>query len=224
MTLLCLTTANASPLCSNLFSEIPVANSINISINQLAQDQAVANRFFNWSLLDKHFSRIRFEIAAITFPGINQNHFDRLLKESKDLVESNLGFQVQFADSYRKQRTTIKILDPEGKTISYGEYRMFDGGLRLNIFYIFTSPDFHKNNLSRLVLAKMLAENPRTQRIKTSFAETNKTIYEDAIANGDSVHEAILKTPAFKIRAQLGFSKIKMTDFESSGNLVVDKD
>jgi len=213
LTLSLFSVADASTICSEIF-----ANTTGSA--QQATDQSLGNSVRTWGSLD----RLRLEINAFSWPGKRQAHFDELLSYSQTLVEKNLGFNVEFSASVRKQRTTIKVLDSTGETISYGEYRTFDGGLTLIVFYIHTSSAFRKNNLSKLVLAKMLAENPKTQRIKTSFAETNKAIFDEALATGDSPLEAIRKTPSYKIRAELGFSRIVYQDFTRDGNLTVEKD
>lgn len=55
---------------------------------------------------------------------------------------------------------------------------------------------------------QMLKDNPKVTLIRSSLALDNKRIVKDAMANGLSCIEAIKLSPAYKIRAKFGWTKI----------------
>lgn len=106
----------------------------------------------------------------------------------------------------------------KGKEVGYIQFDFDVSDASLSIDYMSVDHDFKRNGLSKILLAEALKIHPDTKIIKTSLTQTNENVFRLAQLSGldftpaslsrNKVFDAVKQTPAYQIRAALGFSKI----------------
>lgn len=108
-------------------------------------------------------------------------------------------------------------------------YAVGDSDLAVMDYHIFgdeltgisiTVEEAHRNRgISALLLAKILLTYPQIKKITTSLIDLNRTVARELIAEGKTVTEALIETPAYRIRKRLGFSRISELWDGGRGNI-----
>lgn len=130
-------------------------------------------------------------------------------------VESKIKKLVVIKSNEENDPSAIIIEDTRGRRLAYADYYFYDREDRttLKVMNIQVERTVRKKGLSKLILAKILELNPQITEIVSSLIQDNEKIFYAYLNQGNSVVEAIKQTPAYKVRANLGFSKIKSYRF-----------
>lgn len=100
-------------------------------------------------------------------------------------LKNKLGQEVGELDGFMATQDTLSI----------GYFRVFD--------------QYQNAGIARYMYEQLLRDLPEAVEISTgTLSSTNEKIFRQGIQAGLSVEEAIMKTPAYKIRARLGYSEI----------------
>ncbi len=92
-----------------------------------------------------------------------------------------------------------------GRLVGSMDYRIFSNG-KMEMTYIFSS--VRQAGVSKALFARALLEHPEVVEIKSYLADVNAEIYYEGIESGLSSIDALKNTPAYKIRASIGFTRI----------------
>lgn len=139
-----------------------------------------------------------------------QEFCSQLLQAAQNDVEIKLSQPVslELSELHGGKTKIITVYNKNELQIAYADYS-FQGADIIKIGQIDISPAYWKNGLSKLILARIIEDNPQVKEIKTQLADRNEKVFNDFRDMGYSVLDAIKETPAYKVRAALGFSKIK---------------
>lgn len=104
----------------------------------------------------------------------------------------------------------IEITHPEFKTnLGFVEGEVTQSGRVLEVHNIeVLNVNNHRKGLSEYMMAEILKRHPRLRELRTTLAMDNKSIAQKALSSGLNCTEAIKSTPAYKMRAKLGFTQI----------------
>lgn len=128
-----------------------------------------------------------------------------------DLFAGEFGYQPKIVS----HGETIFLQDPTGQTLAYCDSH-FDAAIRvLKIGVVRVAKPFRRFNLYKLMFATLLERTPDAEFIDSVIGDTNEFIYMNALLSGIPRAEAIRETPAFKIRAALGFGTLVGTPGET---------
>jgi GNAT superfamily N-acetyltransferase len=141
-----------------------------------------------------------FEKIAEDAPRLKtKKEIKRVLAE----VEARLGF----VPDYRISEEKIELFEPGAGRVGYLDFIVEKKTLEVD--YLSVNAPYRRQGVSEALLAVALRENPKVKKIETeALASTNGDFLEAALKRGLSCEEAIRTTPAYRMRARLGFSKI----------------
>ena len=101
----------------------------------------------------------------------------------------------------------ISLNTVDGRKIAYLQIKYEQGVLEIE--YIAVHEDFRRMHLGFELMRLVLQQYPEVEVITVSnLIETNFKVKQAYLAQGYSIEDAIRETPAYKIRARLGFSEI----------------
>lgn len=136
-----------------------------------------------------------------------QNYAEAKLKTAIEL-ESFFPFKVP-------PLRAISLKDSKGDQLAYCEYIL--NGDELSSIQI-RVPELNKGKgISRLALARMLEIHPEVKSIRTEIIDDNVDVFESYRNLGYSTLDAFMETPAYRIRASLGFTKIVAFEYRGLG-------
>jgi GNAT superfamily N-acetyltransferase len=119
----------------------------------------------------------------------------------------------------------IQYLDPESGQRVAKVACMIDADKKLSIMSVKVEEGFRGQGISTRLYREILRSHPDILEIEGNLAEDNEAIYRKAIAEGKSHLEALKETPAYKVRAKLGFGLIdesqSVVDAKGQVDLVV---
>lgn len=132
------------------------------------------------------------------------------LKEIQAASISKLGYTPVTKYSRASGSVRIELSHPELKTqVGFVEGELSKNGTVLEVqnLEVLNSNNFRKG-LSEYMVSEILKRHPRIREIKTTLAMDNLVSAKAALSTGLSCLEAIKQTPAYKMRAKLGFTQI----------------
>lgn len=121
-----------------------------------------------------------------------------------------LGFTPGFSRISNNGKETLGVFDPEARTF-IGQAKYYTPRAGENVLdpgTVEVVKGYQGKGVYKAILEQQLKDHPQTTQIKGSLWFDNQDVVEKAIAGGSSCLEAIMLTPAYKVRAGLGFSKI----------------
>ncbi len=104
----------------------------------------------------------------------------------------------------------IEVAHPEFKTkLGFIEGEITQSGRVLDVHNVeVLNVNNHRKGLSEYMMAEILKRHPRLRELRSTLAMDNQSIAQKALSSGLSCAEAIKSTPAYKMRARLGFTQI----------------
>lgn len=172
------------------------------------------------------FSFIKVFFYIGLFATVGEQVFAEQLCSSNFLVnrQTNIVYK-EFANTVPgKSSETVKNTR-DGFYFFDGFKRELDGRTIGEIHYKYTSKsrtifisDMHiqmkRKRISLILLADIIKKYPETVHIKTSIGLDNYRIFEKEYELVKDTVKALKKTPAYKIRKRLGFSKINLKSID----------
>lgn len=100
-----------------------------------------------------------------------------------------------------------QVLDEKGREVALLDIEIANGNLEVR--EVFVNSDLRRHGAARLLLEQALADHPSVTGIRTfALVQTNLDVVNQARAAKLTQEQAIRSTPAYKIRARLGFTEI----------------
>ncbi len=132
------------------------------------------------------------------------------LLQAQKTVEIKLDEPVtlEVSELHKGKTKLVTVHNKNEQQIAYAEFSFPEKDV-IKIGQIDVLPAYWKNGISKLIIARIIEDNPQVKEIKTQLADRNEKVFNDFRDMGYSVLDAIKETPAYKVRAALGFSKIK---------------
>jgi hypothetical protein len=123
-------------------------------------------------------------------------------------LEKNLNRKCNLLfESIDEPEIKVIAVKDGARSIASQDYDIEDGVLTTGFTYV--TPSYRDAGVSTLMLERIVTAYPEITAIRAdALTRTNIYEIEDAVRDGAKLPEAIRKTPAYKIRAQLGFTEI----------------
>ncbi|MFL5812712.1 MAG: GNAT family N-acetyltransferase [Bdellovibrionia bacterium] len=107
---------------------------------------------------------------------------------------------------YPGKHSTIAVIYESGTKLGSLDYYIDRDVLIINRMTV--DSNHRRIGLGSTLFEEVIRLNPQIKQIRTVLAEDNDSVLYAAINRGKNVEAAILETPAYKIRARLGFTRI----------------
>jgi GNAT superfamily N-acetyltransferase len=131
------------------------------------------------------------------------------LEKVNSKINSKVKFEVLAGQNEFANYRTVSLVDENGKTLGYGSFEYEPASAQLNVGSLFTEAEFQRKGVNDAVVARALAEYPKTKDIYISvFSGTNKEILLKKLGEGESLQIGIKETAAYKSFDKLGFGEI----------------
>jgi hypothetical protein len=123
-------------------------------------------------------------------------------------LENNLKRPCSLRFDYvNEPEINMVILLDHGRSIANLDYDIENGVLTSGFAHV--DPPYREVGIATLLFERIISTHPEIKIIKSGrLVQTNIYEIEDAINDGASIIEALRETPAYKLRARLGFSEI----------------
>lgn len=121
-------------------------------------------------------------------------------------IKDEFGKQVNFSEIH-VDANTVKVLDENGKYVVFMDYEVDHDRFIVGLIDV---PLYKGQGVGSTVYKYVLDFNPQIKSIEGLLASDNEVVFNLAKKRGLSNIEALQETPAFKMRAKLGFPKINM--------------
>ncbi len=146
-----------------------------------------------WNLEESMLAKIREKLEREGDEGpVDYFRFDREMNDERHQIQWHLT--VVYKNNIQHRMATI-------------HYWVHGKKMEIVELDIDVESKFQRAGVSTVMLAKVLEDNPQTERISTAMVGDNKTAYINAIYEmGLPPEKAIQRTAAYKIRASLGYS------------------
>lgn len=126
-------------------------------------------------------------------------------------VKTKLGVEPVMTATNDRDFIKITAMHPQFKTtdLAFLEGDLVSGGTTLNLTKMnVQNADNFKKGMGELVLADTLARYPKIQKIRGVMSDENLKVMNRAYIHTKDCIAAVMATPAYKIRAKVGFAKI----------------
>ncbi len=125
----------------------------------------------------------------------------------------SLGFTPEITHQVSRKNDShvsskVVLWDLEKMPIASLQYSFSQNGQMLVIDHIETNLNFRKLGLTETMLAEILNLHPAVKIIDGTLMEENAQIIDHKRREGKSLEQAILESPAGRLRMRFGFSKI----------------
>jgi GNAT superfamily N-acetyltransferase len=116
--------------------------------------------------------------------------------------------------------TSIAVIYESGSKLGSLEYHLERDVLKID--RMMTATNYQRIGIGATLFEAVIKMNPQIRQIQTELAEDNDRLFHEALTQHRDTEAAIRKTPAYKIRARLGFTRIvpgsvRDTSWDGSG-------
>ncbi len=137
-------------------------------------------------------------------------HVATAITEVQAASISKLGYTP--VTSYNRSSSVIRVevSHPQFKSqLGFVNAEISPGGTRLDLQNVgVVNANNYRKGLSEFMMAEVVKRHPRVREIESTLAMDNLAAAKSALGTGVSCVEAIKQTPAYKMRAKLGFTQI----------------
>lgn len=141
-------------------------------------------------------------------PGIVRET-TKSLAELSDLAFKRMVENLGYEPEIQSKRGLLIFVEPQTKTevgsIEYS-FSVYSSKGELEILRI--RVEKKRKGISKALLGKVLEMRPRTESILTDMVGDNVVLYLENLRAGLTKEEALMRTPAYKIRAYYGFTEV----------------
>lgn len=123
-----------------------------------------------------------------------------------------------FAKVAEKEVTTVKVLSEHGQEVGIIAYHIKGKTLAVDAI----RSNVRREGISAVALGKVLKDNPNITVIETKLAMDNKDVARKFLQEGMNCQQALMQTPAYKIRARYGYTKVIRADCTDYTNFAFD--
>jgi len=134
--------------------------------------------------------------------------YEQKFTAHKTIVETKLHTEVVVLFNHDSISVVTKARpDMPQRHVGKIDYRYEPTTKLLYIQNIAVEPDDRDKGVGQLLLTSAVLKQPDCESIETVFGDTNAKVFARHQEAGDSDVVALQKTPAFKMRLELGFTK-----------------
>lgn len=167
----------------------------------------------------KYTGFLFFTIFAFHSVALNASCGDFFsLSSAKEELERKLGFSTKLEGNEK----SLILLDESNELIAEAYFSVKDNLLKIILIDILEKKNY-KKGISTFLFAHILNQYPSIQKVEASISGENYKVFSTNFNNGLSCEEALLTTPAAKIRLKFGFRKILEANCDGVPKLVLAK-